>query len=160
MDYKYIEQLMERYWRCETTLHEENILRTFFSQEDVPAEFLPYKDLFVYGREQKESDALDDEFDRKVLGMIREDEPVKARTITMRQRLIPLFKAAAVVAIVLTLGNAIQTAIQPKDAQLQQTEVANTNQTREGLSVAKADSTHSDSLQSTTSQPQQQVIIK
>ena len=131
MDYKYIEQLMERYWRCETTLHEENILRTFFSQEDVPAEFLPYKDLFVYGREQKESDALDDEFDRKVLGMI-----------------------------VLTLGNAIQTAIQPKDAQLQQTEVANTNQTREGLSVAKADSTHSDSLQSTTSQPQQQVIIK
>ncbi|MDR0187000.1 pyruvate ferredoxin oxidoreductase [Prevotella brunnea] len=160
MDYKYIEQLMERYWRCETTLHEEDILRTFFSQEDVPAEFLPYKDLFVYGREQKESDALDDEFDRKVLGMIREDEPVKARTITMRQRLIPLFKAAAVVAIVLTLGNAIQTAIQPKDAQLQQTEVANTNQTREGLSVAKADSTHSDSLQSTTSQPQQQVIIK
>ena len=160
MDYKYIEQLMERYWRCETTLHEEDILRTFFSQEDVPAEFLPYKDLFVYGREQKESDALDDEFDRKVLGMIREDEPVKARTITMRQRLIPLFKAAAVVAIVLTLGNAIQTAIQPKDVQLQQTEVANTNQTREGLSVAKADSTHSDSLQSTTSQPQQQVIIK
>lgn len=160
MDYKYIEQLMERYWRCETTLHEEDILRTFFSQEDVPADFLPYKDLFVYGREQKESDALDDEFDRKVLGMIREDEPVKARTITMRQRLIPLFKAAAVVAIVLTLGNAIQTAIQPKDAQLQQTEVANTNQTREGLSVAKADSTHSDSLQSTTSQPQQQVIIK
>ena len=160
MDYKYIEQLMERYWRCETTLHEEDILRTFFSQEDVPAEFLPYKDLFVYGREQKESDALDDEFDRKVLGMIREDEPVKARTITMRQRLIPLFKAAAVVAIVLTLGNAIQTAIQPKDVQIQQTEVANTNQTREGLSVAKADSTHSDSLQSTTSQPQQQVIIK
>ncbi|MGG6544159.1 UNVERIFIED_CONTAM: pyruvate ferredoxin oxidoreductase [Prevotella sp. 15_C9] len=160
MDYKYIEQLMERYWRCETTLHEEDILRTFFSQEDVPAEFLPYKDLFVYGREQKESDALDDEFDRKVLGMIQEDEPVKARTITMRQRLIPLFKAAAVVAIVLTLGNAIQTAIQPKAAQLQQTEVANTNQTQEGLSVAKADSTHSDSLQSTTSQPQQQVIIK
>ena len=31
MDYKYIEQLLERYWQCETTLQEENILRAFFS---------------------------------------------------------------------------------------------------------------------------------
>ena len=33
MDYKYIEQLMDRYWECETSLEEEQILRTFFSQE-------------------------------------------------------------------------------------------------------------------------------
>ena len=32
MDYKYIEQLLERYWKCETTLEEEEILRMFFSQ--------------------------------------------------------------------------------------------------------------------------------
>ena len=37
MDYKYIEQLLERYWEGETTLQEEAILRAFFSQEDVPA---------------------------------------------------------------------------------------------------------------------------
>lgn len=41
MDYKYIKQLLERYWRCETSLEEEKILRTFFSQKDVPAELLP-----------------------------------------------------------------------------------------------------------------------
>ena len=29
MDYKYIEQLLERYWQGETTLQEENILRSF-----------------------------------------------------------------------------------------------------------------------------------
>ena len=34
MDYKYIEQLLERYWEGETTLQEEAILRAFFSQED------------------------------------------------------------------------------------------------------------------------------
>jgi len=39
MDYKYIEQLLERYWRCETSLQEEEILRLFFSQEEVPADF-------------------------------------------------------------------------------------------------------------------------
>ena len=36
MDYKYIEQLLERYWTCETTLEEEQILHTFFLQENLP----------------------------------------------------------------------------------------------------------------------------
>ena len=31
MDYKYINQLLDRYWKCETSLEEEEILRTFFS---------------------------------------------------------------------------------------------------------------------------------
>ena len=39
MDYKYIEQLLERYWKCETSLEEEQILRTFFRQEEIPAPF-------------------------------------------------------------------------------------------------------------------------
>lgn len=38
MDYKYINQLLERYWRCETSLEEEDILRSFFSQKDVPVD--------------------------------------------------------------------------------------------------------------------------
>ena len=46
MDYKYIEQLLERYWQCETSLEEESILQTFFAQKEVPTEFLKYKGLF------------------------------------------------------------------------------------------------------------------
>ena len=46
MDYKYIEQLLERYWEGETTLQEEAILRTFFNQEDVPAGLMKYKSFF------------------------------------------------------------------------------------------------------------------
>ena len=34
MDYKYIEQLLERYWNCETSLEEEQILRSFFHIEN------------------------------------------------------------------------------------------------------------------------------
>ena len=41
MDYKYINQLLERYWKCETSLEEEEILRTFFSQDELPAELKP-----------------------------------------------------------------------------------------------------------------------
>ena len=46
MDYKYIQQLMERYWAAETTLEEEQILRTFFSQKDLPADMQQWQALF------------------------------------------------------------------------------------------------------------------
>ena len=52
MDYKYIEQLLDRYWACETSEEEERILKAFFSQKDVPAALARYKALFVYETEQ------------------------------------------------------------------------------------------------------------
>ncbi|MBM6992828.1 MAG: pyruvate ferredoxin oxidoreductase [Prevotella sp.] len=108
MDYKYIIQLLERYWRCETSLEEEDILRAFFSQDNIPAALLCYKPLFNYREQQSDEDVLDDRFDDRIMAIIEESQPVKARIITMTQRLRPLFKAAAVVAIILTLGNAMQ----------------------------------------------------
>ena len=110
MDYKYIKQLLERYWNCQTSLEEERILRAFFSQKDVPAELRQYQPLFAYQQLEVNEKHLGADFDSKLLAMIEEEEPVKvkARTITITQRLMPLFKAAAVVAIFLTLGNAAQ----------------------------------------------------
>ena len=57
MDYKYIEQLLERYFKCETSLEEERILRTFFSQKDVPVTLLPYRDLFMYEQSGMEEES-------------------------------------------------------------------------------------------------------
>ena len=104
MDYKYIEQLLERYWQCETTLQEEAILRTFFSQDDVPAELEQYKALFAMQQEP----SLGDDFDARILAMVGQEEKPKAKVVTLTSRLMPLFRAAAVVAIILTLGNAAQ----------------------------------------------------
>ena len=147
MDYKYIDQLLERYWRGETSLQEEEILRMFFSHEDIPAALLPYRDLFVYEQNEKEMEKLGDDFDQRILGMIQEDEPVKARVITMRHRLMPLFKAAAVVAILLTLGNAMQAAFSDDDVRQVTSSAAAVEHSKKGLSVAKADSVVSDTLQ-------------
>lgn len=117
MDYKYIEQLLERYWNCETSLEEEEILRTFFSQKDVPAHLLRYRSLFTYEQTIKKA-RLSDDFDEKILKLIENEEaPVKAKTINFTQRLRPLFKAAAVIAILLTLGNAAQHSFTQKNAQ-------------------------------------------
>jgi hypothetical protein len=107
MDYKYIEQLLERYWEGETTLQEESILRTFFSQPDmleIPENIRKYRALFVC--EMQKEEPLGEDFDARILEQIGE-APV-AKTVSLRNRLMPLFKAAAIVAIILTLGNAAQ----------------------------------------------------
>lgn len=108
MDYKYIEQLTERYFAAETTLSEEQILRSFFEQnhDTLPAELQQYAALFTALQPEEH---LGDDFDERLLAMTEEhDTPVvKARVVSLADRLRPLFGAAAVVAILLTLGSAI-----------------------------------------------------
>lgn len=106
MDYKYVEQLLERYWQCETSLEEESELRSFFSSEEVPAHLLRYKDLFVYQQVQQEM-GLGEDFDARMLAQV-EVPVVKARRLTLVGRFVPLFKAAAMIAVMLSLGNVAQ----------------------------------------------------
>lgn len=147
MDYKYINQLLERYWNAETTLEEEEILRAFFSQVDIPAELERYRPLFVYEQTQPKTDVLDEDFDERMLAMIEEPTTkVKARTITMKQRLMPLFKAAAIVAIILTLGNAMQVPFSQQNGY--EGTMAGTQTGEQGVSVAiGGDSLTVDSMQ-------------
>ena len=106
MDYKDIEQLLERYWQCETSVEEESALRDFFSHGEVPAHLSCYKDLFVYQQGQQEI-GLGEDFDARILAEV-EVPVVKAKRLTLKSRFIPLFKAAAVIALILSLGNVAQ----------------------------------------------------
>ena len=146
MDYKYIEQLLERYWQCETSLAEEEILRAFFSQDNVPQHLSQYAPLFAGSRAQRQVAALGDDFDSRILAMTEErPAPVKARTVTLRSRFMPLFKAAAAVAIFLTLGNAAQVAF--KGDAKPEAGVAAYGDTQAGPSVALGDTAKVDTLQ-------------
>jgi len=145
MDYKYIEQLLERYWQCETTLEEEGILRAFFNQKDIPAELLPYQALFT----AQQDEVLDDEFDARILSMTECPVSVKAKSIRLTQRLMPLFRAAAVVAIILTLGNAAQAPWDKGWEEPQQT-IAHTEQIVDSTVVVPVQAEYlGDSIQST-----------
>lgn len=106
MDYKYIEQLLERYWQCETSLEEEGCLRSFFATEQVPQHLARYKDLFVYQLAQQNV-GLDSDFDERILSQI-EAPVVKARRVTFATRIMPMFKAAAMIAAVISLGAVLQ----------------------------------------------------
>lgn len=112
MDYKYIEQLIERYFDCMTTIEEEQILRSFFCQEDVPAYLMQYRDIFVYESEAK-NETLNEEFDTRILSLVEgemmKDEGRKTkkegRIIRLRRQLAPLLRAAAIVTVIISVGN-------------------------------------------------------
>lgn len=144
MDYKYINQLLERYWQGETTLEEEQILRSFFSQLCVPEELAKYRPLFVYEQTEPKADCLGDDFDERLLAMIDEPQHVAAQRIKLSQRFAPLFKAAAMVAIVLTLSQAAQFSFQSGDNATGNP--AYSSRTINGASVAFNDSVRLDTL--------------
>jgi hypothetical protein len=127
MDYKYIEQLLERYWECQTTLEEEAILRTFFRQEDVPASLLPYRQLFIE-EDEMAGEHLPEGFAERMLRMVGEGDSrtsypkemvnvqyTKAHRMTFMRRLRPFYRAAGLIAIMLTIGNAAYQSLTDED---------------------------------------------
>ena len=64
MDYSFIDKLLERYWQCATSLEEEEMLKAFFRQKEIPQRFEQYRSLFNYEDPQvaydKVSSALKD----------------------------------------------------------------------------------------------------
>jgi hypothetical protein len=112
MDYKYIEQLLSRYFEATATLKEEQILKAFFAQDDeeLPEALRQYKPLF---EAMEKGDVLGTDFDDRILSLIgrqtdnSQSEVSKARIISLQERFRPLLRAAAVVAVILTLSTAI-----------------------------------------------------
>ena len=103
---KHIEELLQRYWLCETSPEEEAQLRAFFARPEVPQHLRACKDWFAYTGNQQE-EGLGNDFDARVLSQV-EVPVVKARRITMVGRFAPLLKAVAVVAVVIGLGGVVQ----------------------------------------------------
>ncbi|MCR4918770.1 MAG: pyruvate ferredoxin oxidoreductase [Prevotella sp.] len=111
MDYTYISQLVERYFNGQTTDIEEQMLQLFFQQPlpaDLPGETARYAPLFRLAQADREQMHLPDGFAETVEAKLNIPPTVKAVTVSLADRLKPLFRAAAAVAVVLTMGNAMQ----------------------------------------------------
>ena len=148
MDYKYIEQLVERYFEGETSLKEEQILKAFFEQEDgeLPCELLPYKDFFAA---MKAEETLGDDFDERLLRLTEEPVTVKARNISLLDRMRPFLRAAAVVAVVLTVAGALDQSFKDDNTWIDESDYAQYRVNNNDPAVAhglKTDSLAADSL--------------
>lgn len=67
MDSKKIEELLEKYWDCETTLEEESLLREYFQQPEIAEKYREAAPLFRYFGEQKNKTINDSAFDKRIL---------------------------------------------------------------------------------------------
>ncbi len=93
-----IRDLLERYWRAETSVEEERALAAFFRQPHIPADLEAVRSLFEWREEEAEVKPGAD-FDRRMLERI-------ARMEGEGGKVVPAFsiRFAAAAAIILCLG--------------------------------------------------------
>lgn len=80
MDSKALEQLLEKYWACETSLEEEKVLRDYFNGNDVPDTFRDTAALFRFF-EMERARATGEEVERHVTKEIRRSQ--RGKVISM-----------------------------------------------------------------------------
>jgi hypothetical protein len=81
MDSKQIEQLLEKYWNCETSLEEERALRDYFRGQ-VPENLNDVASLFRYFESQQQKEISSPGFDAQVKQQIRKHRP-KGKAINL-----------------------------------------------------------------------------
>ena len=75
MDYDRIIGLLDKYWKCETTLPEDEELRYFYKHcRQMPEELAEYRELFIF-QEGERQIGLGNDFDRKILASIYNKRP-------------------------------------------------------------------------------------
>ncbi len=67
MDSKKIEELLSKYWNCETSLEEEQALRAYFKTAQVPDQLKETASLFQYFEMEKSKSLSDITFDKNVV---------------------------------------------------------------------------------------------
>ena len=96
MDSETAKKLLDKYWNCETTLKEEELLRTYFQQNEVPEDIKKFQKLFKFFNEEKRKELTDD-FDHRVLDFVKKDKKgVKQKYLSH------MYKVAAAVLLILS----------------------------------------------------------
>jgi hypothetical protein len=67
MDFNNMEELLKKYWNCETTLEEEKRLREYFGGSDIPDQLKDAALLFRYFEETKKKSLSDVAFEGQVM---------------------------------------------------------------------------------------------
>lgn len=160
MNYQYIEQLLDRYWECKTTVEEEQILRSFFSQPDIPENMRQYAQLFRYEAEEKDV-CLSKDFDSRMANIINSETKVKAARIRLSTRFAPLLKAAALVAVAITIGNISERTMQTNSAGAEVVTAGDTYTKKEDITakIKIIDKNRSDAMAKTDSLGQHSSMV-
>ena len=104
MDYNRIKFLLDKYWKCETSLEEEAELRKFFENGNIPEDLQPYSPLFRYFgsiTELKPEEELHvPELNDGVIGEAKRDKSPEGKHRIIRQW---FYRAAAAVILLVSV---------------------------------------------------------
>ena len=100
MEYKTILQLLDKYWEGNTSLSEEDMLRKYFSEQEVADDLKAYQPLFQHFAQAK-STQLSSDFDTKILQQIQQEEDDSQKEAKVRPMYSPMLRIAAGFAIIL-----------------------------------------------------------
>jgi len=90
---EYIEELVEKYYDAQTTIEEEETLREFFTNEDVPAHLLFEKAQFAYYKKEKEIS--------KVINFVA---PKNKKSYNKKSKVFNLLNYAAAAVVLISVG--------------------------------------------------------
>ena len=99
MEQEEIDKLLEKYWNCETSVEDEQLLQQYFSENSVPDIYKDIAPLFVY-RDKEQKEKLSATFDKTLKNKIKERQK---KYITIKL-FAPALKLAAMIAFILVLG--------------------------------------------------------
>ena len=95
MDSKNMEDLLKKYWACETTLEEEKQLREYFGGNNIPDQWKDTAALFRYFEETKKKSLNDLAFEGQVIHKIH--APKKSRVVRLVYNTMRIAAGLAVV---------------------------------------------------------------
>lgn len=101
MDSKKIEALLEKYWNCETSLEEEQQLKSYFRGREIPEQLKETAVLFQYFDDHKKKDLTDSDFDNEVLAKVKTPKQGKVMKLVYNSMRIAAGIAVLVVAVFL-----------------------------------------------------------
>lgn len=101
MDSNKIEELLNKYWNCETSLEEEQQLQAYFMEGTVPEESKETAALFRYFNEHKKKTLRDVSFDQQVINKVK--APKKGRMATLVYNTIRIAAGIAVLMVAIWL---------------------------------------------------------
>ncbi len=110
MDSKKIEALLEKYWSCETSLEEEQILKDYFLSKEDDKNFPDSAILFQYFNQEKKKHVENILSDEEILTLVQQSESeqlTEKEQNVKSQHYLPWFgilsKIAAVLVVVITI---------------------------------------------------------
>ena len=95
MDSKNMEDLLKKYWACETTLEEEKQLREYFGGNNIPDQWKDTAALFRYFEETKKKSLNDLAFESQVIHKIH--APKKSKLVRLAYNTMRIAAGLAVV---------------------------------------------------------------